>query len=289
MNEQEDNKCLEARSLTFSYQEGSAALQDVNFHVNRGEFTALLASNGSGKTTLLKVLVNLLKPHKGEVRVEGQKITDMSSEQLYQKVGLVLQNPSDQLFGATVAEDVAFGPRNLGLSGKEVDERVRESLECVGAGELYERAIHHLSFGEQKRVSLAGVLAMRPSILLLDESTAGLDPMGEAQMLKLLNRLNTERGITVVMATHSVDLLPLFAHRLCVLRHGRLLREGTPEEIFTDREMVDKAGLRIPYISHLLQELHCRDGVPIDGMPLTMRDARMRLLELIPADMLIKR
>jgi len=217
---------LEATGVAFTYQGGSRALDDVDFWVKPGEFVAMLASNGSGKTTLIKLLVGLLKPDKGIVRLNGRDIRGLSRTNLSRSVGLVFQNPTDQLFAATAEEDVAYGPRNLGLDEDEVQRRVAESLESVAASKLRGRAIHHLSFGEQKRVCMAGVLAMRPSTLILDEPTAGLDPAGEALMMKLLNRLNREQGITVVLATHSVDLLPLFADRICVLRLGRVLKQG---------------------------------------------------------------
>jgi cobalt/nickel transport system ATP-binding protein len=207
---------------------------------------------------------------------------------LYQRVGLVLQNPVDQLFAPTVEEDVAYGPRNLGLSEEQVKARVTESLELVNAGPLRMRAIHHLSYGQQKRVCVAGVLAMRPSILILDEPTAGLDPAGEAQMMGLLHRLNREKGITVVLATHSVDLLPLFADRIYVLRNGKVLKQGPADEIFCEHEMIDRACLRLPYVAALLHKMKQADGVPINGLPLTLGEARMRLLELIPESVIVK-
>jgi cobalt/nickel transport system ATP-binding protein len=145
-----------------------------------------------------------------------------------------------------------------------------------------------LSFGEQKRVCVAGVLAMHPAILILDEPTAGLDPAGEARMMRLLNRLNRERGITVILATHSVDLLPLFADRIYVLRQGKVLKAGPAEEIFCDHEMIDHACLRLPYIADLLHRMKQYDGVPINGLPLTIGEARLRLLELIPEEMIVK-
>lgn len=282
----EQSFAIETSGVCFTYEEGTRALQDVDFRVSPGEFVALLASNGSGKTTLIKVLVGLLKPEKGDVRISGSDIRSLKSNELCQRVGLVFQNPNDQLFGATVEEDVAFGPRNLGLPESEVQRRVTESLESVAALELRERAIHHLSFGQQKRVMLAGVLAMRPATLILDEPTAGLDPAGEALMMHLLNQLNREQGITVVLATHSVDMLPLFSDRIYVLSQGKVLRQGSADEIFLDTDMIDRAGLRLPYISSLLYEMKRYDGVPIDGLPLTVGEARKRLLELIPEDLI---
>ncbi len=280
---------VEASGVCFTYEEGTQALTEVDFRVRVGEFVAMLASNGSGKTTLIKVLVGLLKPQKGQVCIAGHEICGTAPRDLYQRIGLVFQNPNDQLFAATVEEDVAFGPRNLDLSEPEVERRVSEALESVAASDLRHRAIHHLSFGEQKRVAMAGVLAMKPAILILDEPTSGLDPAGEEMMMRLLNRLNRQQGITVILATHLVDMLPLFADRIYVLNRGRVLSQGPAEKVFGDHDMLDRAGLRLPYISTLLHEMKRYDGVPINGLPLTVGEARKRLMELIPEELIVKR
>lgn len=273
---------VESRGVCFRYDDAQCcALADIDFSVREGEFVALLAANGSGKTTLLKLLVGLLRPQQGEVMLFDAPMRSVPARELYGQVGLVLQNPRDQLFCATVYEDVAYGPRNLGLSEAVVHERVSESLAAVGAASLGERAVHHLSFGEQKRAAIAGVLAMRPRLLLVDEPTAGLDPLGEAQVLDLLRRLNRDQGITVVLATHSVDLLPLHADRLCLLREGRVIRYGTPDEVFADFEAVHYAHLRLPHVAELARQLKCLDHLPIDGLPLTIADARQSLLALV--------
>ncbi len=277
---------IDVTNARFAYEDGTEALRGVDFHCESGEFVAVLGSNGSGKTTLIHLIVGLLKAKSGEIRIGGTRIEDLSAEELTQRVGLVFQNPGDQLFAATVGEDCAFGPRNLNLPEVEVERRVSESLSAVQALPLRDRAIHHLSFGEQKRVSLAGVMAMRPSVLILDEPTAGLDPAGEAQMLQLLKRLNRDEGMTVVLATHSVDMLPLFADRIYVLDGGRVLQAGPSEEIFCQQEMIVRAKLRLPYVSRLMYEMKRHDGVPIDGLPLTIGEARAQLLELIPKEML---
>jgi len=277
---------LVAAGVVFAYPTGGIALDGIDFRLAGGEFVALLASNGSGKTTLLKVLVGLLKPKAGAVRLWGREVASLKQGEICRQVGMVLQNPTDQLFAATVEEDVAFGPRNLGLSDEQVERRVVESLSLVGALSLRARAIHHISFGEQKRVAIAGVLAMGPSVLLLDEPTAGLDPAGEAEIMRVLSRLNKECGISVLLATHSVDMLPLFADRIYVLNRGAVLHQGPPEAIFRDDEILKKAHLRLPYISGLLYELKKYDGVPIDGLPLTIGEAREKLLELIPDDVI---
>ncbi len=272
---------VDIREVSFTYPEGTRALSNINLHVGEGEFIALLASNGSGKTTLIKVLVGLLTPQEGRVFIRGDDIQNLSRETLYQHIGLVFQNPQDQLFAATVLEDVAFGPRNLGLGEDDVQARVSEALNAVSAWELRDRAIHHLSFGQQKRVAIAGVLAMHPSILVLDEPMASLDPAGEAMMMRLLHTLNQERNMTIVLATHSVDVLPLFAHQIVVLHRGEQHRWGTPEDIFSDHEMLKRTGLRLPYVSRLFDEMKRYDGVPLGDLPLTIGEARQRLLELI--------
>jgi cobalt/nickel transport system ATP-binding protein len=279
---------MECQAVSYAYEEGTLALESIDLTIRQGEFVALLASNGSGKTTLIKVMAGLLKPGRGQIRINGAPIHTLSPKVLYQQVGLVLQNPKDQLFGATVADDVAFGPRNLGLPEDEIQRRVALSLEQVGAACFARRAIHHLSFGEQKRVALAGVLAMGPSILLLDEATAGLDPAGETQMMLLLNRLNREQGIAVIFATHLVDMLPLFADRVCVLDRGRVLRCEAVGDIFRDHAMLEKAGLRMPYVTSLFHDMKRLDRVPINGLPLTVREARAELLSLIPEELLMK-
>ncbi len=278
---------VDVQGVSFTYDDGTEALAGIDFRVEEGEFVAILGSNGSGKTTLIQLLVGLLKAKSGRISIGGREIGSLTAEELYQQVGLVFQNPNDQLFAATVEEDCAFGPRNLKLQETEVQRRVTEALAAVMAIPLRGRAIHHLSFGEQKRVSLAGVLAMQPAVLILDEPTAGLDPAGEAQMMQLLKKLNREERMTVVLATHSVDMLPLFASRIYVLDRGRVLQEGPAEEIFCHQEMIVRAKLRLPYVSRLMYEMKRHDGVPINGLPLTIGEARAQLLELIPKEMIL--
>jgi len=282
-------RAIDVREIRFSYDDGTEALRGLDFYCDEGEFVAVLGSNGSGKTTLIQLLVGLLKAGSGRIEINGREIGGLSSEELYQRVGLVFQNPNDQLFAATVEEDVAFGPRNLKLLEAEVQQRVTGSLKAVAALPLRGRAIHHLSFGEQKRVSLAGVLAMRPAVLILDEPTAGLDPAGEAQMMQLLKKLNREEKMTIILATHSVDMLPLFASRIYVLDRGLVLQAGSSEEIFCQQEMIVRAKLRLPYVSRLMYEMKRHDGVPIDGLPLTIGEARAQLLDLIPKEMILER
>ncbi|MBI4745609.1 MAG: ATP-binding cassette domain-containing protein [Deltaproteobacteria bacterium] len=273
---------IEAKNMSFTYPDGSKALQDVSLEVKKGEFVGLLASNGSGKTTLLRCINGLIKPQSGEVMVDGAPVSRLSQKTLFQRVGMVFQNPNDQLFASTVSEDVAFGPSNMGLQKDKVRSRVEDSLKAVGMEGLGRKSIHNLSFGQQKRVCIAGALAMHPEVLLLDEPTAGLDPMGEHKIMELLQKLNNERGLTIIMATHMVDMVPLFIDRIYILSRGKVLREGTPEKIFSDQEMIRDAKLRLPMIAELIELMKREDGIHFDRTPLTIGEARRELVKMIP-------
>jgi cobalt/nickel transport system ATP-binding protein len=274
---------IHAEGIGYAYSDGIEALVDLSFHAAPGEFVAVMGANGAGKTTLMKVLMRLLQPQKGEVRLGERNIAALRPAELYRHVGMVFQNPADQLFATSVEEDVAFGPRNLGLAEAEVAERVDGALAEVDALKLRDRPIHHLSFGEQKRVCLAGVLAMRPAILVLDEPIAGLDPVSESHMVELLLRLNRQQKITLILSTHSVDLLPVMAHRICVLSKGRVQHDGPPHEILSDPAAIARCGLRLPLISQLFHELGREEGLTSDPLPLSIDQARQRILDWIAA------
>jgi cobalt/nickel transport system ATP-binding protein len=269
---------LSATIDSFKYPDGTAALSGIRLEIKRGEFTGILGSNGSGKTTLLKVMDGLIKDYAGSVLLDGEDIRRLSPRDIYRKVGLVFQNPDDQLFAHTVFEDVAFGPRNMGFAEPEVAERVHRALQSTDMEGYARKSIHHLSFGQKKRICIAGLLAMGHEILLLDEPTAGLDPMGEYRMMQLLTRLNRENGVTIVMATHSVDLVPLFLHRLHILSRGTIVRGGIPEEVFTAPEEMAEVKLRLPHIAELIYLLKHEDNVPFDRIPLTIGEARREIL-----------
>ena len=265
----------------FCYPDGTTALADIRLEVQRGEFCGLLGANGSGKTTLLKILDGLIRDYRGSVLLDGRDILKLHPRDIYRTMGLVFQNPDDQLFAHSVAEDVAFGPRNMGFDEAEVQRRVATALSQVEMAEVAAKNIHHLSYGQKKRVCIAGLLAMGHEILLLDEPTAGLDPMGEHRMLELLTRLNREHGVTIVMATHSVDLVPLFLHRLHILSRGRLVRGGTPAEVFTAPAEMTEVKLRLPQIADLIWQLQHEEQLPFNRLPLTVGEARRELVELL--------
>lgn len=274
---------IETQDVHFAYPEGMEALASLSFLAAEGEFVAVMGANGSGKTTLLKVLMRLLQPQRGDVRLGPTDIRQLRPAELYSRVGMVFQNPADQLFGALVEEDVAFGPRNLGLSEADVAARVEQSLAAVDAARLRGRAIHQLSYGQQKRVCLAGVLAMQPDVFLLDEPTAGLDPVGESQMIDLLVDLNRRRKTTLIVATHCVDMLPVLADRIYVLAQGRVWQEGSPQEVFADPRRVAQAGLRIPLVAQLFHEIQDGHGLTLGGLPLTVAEAKRQLLPWLTA------
>lgn len=266
---------------TYAYPDGTVALSDIRFQVARGEFCGILGSNGSGKTTLLKIMDGLIREYDGSVLLAGRDVRSLQPKDIYRTVGLVFQNPDDQLFAHTVFEDVAFGPRNMGFAEAEVKARVERALDAVDLAGVAAKQIHHLSYGQKKRACIAGLLAMGHEVLLMDEPTAGLDPMGEYRMMELLTRLNRQEGVTIVMATHSVDLVPLFLHRLHILSRGRIVRGGPPEEVFTAPAEMESVKLRLPHIAELIHRLKHEDGVPFRRTPLTIGEARRDIMELI--------
>ncbi len=265
---------------SFSYPDGTRALSAVSLEIKKGEFAGILGSNGSGKTTLLKIMDGLMKDFSGSVLLDGMDIRKLSPKDIYRKVGLVFQNPDDQLFASSVFEDVAFGPANMGFSSKEISERVRSALMLVDMAEYAGKSIHNLSFGQKKRICIAGLLAMGHEILLLDEPTAGLDPMGEYRMMHLLQKLNGENGVTIVMATHSVDLVPLFLHKLYIMSKGSIARGGAPEDVFTAPEEMSSVKLRLPHIAELIHNLKHEDKLPFGKIPLTIGEARREILKV---------
>ncbi len=268
---------IKAENIYFNYPDGTKALENLNFKIEKGEFIGILGANGSGKTTLLKILNRLLKPTEGKVYYENINIFDMNN--YFTKVNTVFQNPDDQLFSSTVAEDIAFGPNNMGLKKEEVTRRIDEALDLVEMTEFKNKFIHNLSFGQKKRVCIAGVLVMKPEIILLDEPTAALDPIGVSLIMHLLKKLNKER-ITMIMATHFVDLIPIFIDRAIVLKKGEIIIEGSPKKIFADPNLIRSANLRLPHVGHLFEILKKKDNMDLDNLPLTIGDARREINKL---------
>lgn len=267
---------LAVHGLEYVYPGGVTALRGLDLRIERGRKLAILGANGSGKTTLLLHLNGLCKPTRGEIRLEGQPV-DYSHRALNdwrRQVGLILQEPDDQLFAATVRQDVSFGPLNLGLSNAEAGERVGEALEALHIAHLADRATHTLSFGQKKRVAIAGVLAMRPEILVLDEPTAGLDSHGVTHLLGALQQLH-ESGATLVFSTHDVELAYTWADHVAVFHDGVVLRQGETATVLSDRDVLRQARLRPPLLLEVAEAL----GVKVSaGSPSRSREALLILL-----------
>ena len=274
---------IKTGSLSYSYDGFAQALCEVNLELRDGEFLALLGANGCGKTTLLKHLNGLLKPSSGKVFLDGKELRFFKDSEVFQRVGMVFQDPNDQLFGANVVQDVAFGVVNQGLKPDEVVRRTTEALRLVGASELSDKAIHTLSFGQKRRVAIAGVLAMEPKTILLDEPTSGLDPWGASSIMRLLRKLNREKKISMIMATHDVELVPLFSDRVVIMDRGRIVAEGTPSEVFANTDMIRGAALRLPRVSHLVEILRKKEGIDFHEIPLTIGEARREFIRFMEA------
>ena len=273
---------LEVKDIKYSYNSDYQALKGVSLKVEKGEMVALLGKNGAGKSTLFLHLNGIYEPDEGKVFIDGEelKYDKKSLLKFRQKVGIVFQNPDDQIFAPTVEEDVAFGPLNLGLPMEEVQKRVTDSLARVGMSGFEKKAPHHLSGGQKKRVAIAGILAMKPEIMVLDEPTAGLDPQGVENLTKLLKELNSE-GITIIISTHEVDLVPEYAKRVFVLVDGLLIAEGTPKEIFSQPDILKQANLKVPIVTDLFQKIE-KDGFDMNGdYPLTIDEAKSKFFDFV--------
>lgn len=275
---------LEVKNVSYYYDNGLQALKNINLKVNDGEMVAVLGKNGAGKSTLFLHFNGIYKPDKGEILIDGEKLkyNKKSLLKCRQKVGIVFQNPDNQIFASSVEEDVAFGPLNLKLPLDEVQCRVNDALKKVGMEGLEKKAPHHLSGGQKKRVAIAGILAMKPEIMILDEPTAGLDPQGAVKIMNLLSQLNNE-GITIIISTHDVDLVSQYINKIFIMSDGEIIGEGTPKKLFSNNDLIKKADLKLPIILELFKELSCEKdlGLKKCNYPLTINEAKNKILELM--------
>jgi cobalt/nickel transport system ATP-binding protein len=270
---------LQTKDLYFRYPDQTPALAGISLEISPGLTTAVLGSNGAGKSTLFLNFNGILRPAAGAVYFHGQPLdyTRQGLKRLRQAVGMVFQDPDSQLFSASVYEDVSFGAVNLGLPDAEIRRRVNRALHHTGIVHLQEKPTHALSFGQKKRAALAGVLAMEPEVLVLDEPTAGLDPGGVAEIMHLLEETKKNLGVTVVLATHDIDIVPLYCDYVYVLHQGSLALEGTPEEVFSQADRLRRINLRLPRVAHLMEILQKKDGFAFEGTPATISQARRAL------------
>ncbi|NLM25769.1 MAG: energy-coupling factor transporter ATPase [Firmicutes bacterium] len=279
---------IRIEQVSYTYNIGmpteKQALKNISLDIEKGEFLGLIGHTGSGKSTLVQHLNGLIKPSSGKIYIDDVDIhsKEISLKTVRQKVGMVFQYPEHQLFGETVYEDVAFGPRNLGVSEEEVEQRVREGLAKVDLDyqQLKDRSPFELSGGQKRRVAIAGVLAMKPEILILDEPTAGLDPRGRDEILDQISRIHQAEKTTVILVTHSMEDIARLATKLVVMEQGSIVLVGTPNEVFEQADYLEQIGLGVPQVTKLLRTLQAK-GCAVRPDLFTLEDAEEEIVRLL--------
>lgn len=277
---------LEVKNVTYEYTDEEktfAAVKNLSLNIERGSFTVILGHNGSGKSTLAKMLNGLNKPTSGDVFADGINTKDEETEiEVKRKVGMVFQNPDNQIIASIVEEDVAFGPENLGIPPKEIEKRVEDALKAVDMWEFRKSTPHHLSGGQKQRIAIAGIIAMQPECLVLDEPTAMLDPKGRAEIISTLHRLNRDKGITVVLITHYMEEAEN-ADRVIVMNDGEIIADDKPKVIFSDVERLKKVGLDVPQTAEILYNLK-KNGFAVDTHALSIKEAAEQIISALHSE-----
>lgn len=279
---------IQVKNLKHIYEKGmpteSIALENISFSVEDGEFLGIIGHTGSGKSTLLQHLNGLLRPSEGTIVIGGIDITadGVSMVEIRKKIGLVFQYPEYQLFEETVAKDVAFGPKNLGLSEEEIEERVKEAIELVGLDyeNIKDRSPFELSGGQKRRVAIAGVVAMRPEVLILDEPTAGLDPKAHKDVLDMVEEVHAKTGNITILVSHNMADIARLSDKVLVIDNGHLVTMGTPKEVFSHRDELSEVGLDLPPITNLTEMLRTR-GMDIEETILTVDEAAKQIAQYL--------
>ncbi|MCC8169391.1 MAG: ATP-binding cassette domain-containing protein [Oscillospiraceae bacterium] len=276
---------IETKNLCYSYDGERNALNNMSIAFEKGKITSVLGSNGAGKSTLFLNLNGVLTPDSGEVFYDGERVVYKKSNirELRRKIGIVFQDPDDQLFSASVYQDISFGAMNMKLPPDEVKKRVYEAMERVGITDLKDKPTHALSFGQKKRAAIGDILGLRPVVIILDEPTAGLDPMSVSDLMKLLEDICEKEGRTIILSTHDIDVVPIYSDYIYVINKGEIVTHGTSEEIFSNPELLRENGLRLPRIAHLLEILNKCDKQDVDFSKATIGAARAELLRLLKA------
>ncbi|ADK15907.1 energy-coupling factor ABC transporter ATP-binding protein [Clostridium ljungdahlii] len=265
---------IDVSQVSYAYGDGSMALKDIKMKIKSGEKVAILGPNGAGKSTLFHLFNGILKPTSGTITVNGMEVCKKNLVEIRRNVGMVFQDSDDQLFNPTVRQEIAYGLLNMGVSGKKLENTIEWALKTVGMSGYEDKSPHNLSGGQKKRIALASVLAMKPKVMVLDEPTAALDPRGVHKLIRLLDSINKELGITLIFATHDVDTVPLLADKVYLLDKGKVVMGGTTEEVFNQKEVIRKINLRLPRVAHLIEILD-RDGIlNADDLPLTIGQAK---------------
>ena len=277
---------ISVKNVTYEYKDEEttvAAVKALSLEIERGSFTVILGHNGSGKSTLAKMLNGLNKPTSGDIFVDGINTKDEENEiEVKRKVGMVFQNPDNQIIASIVEEDVAFGPENLGVPPKEIKKRVDDALRAVDMLEFKESTPHRLSGGQKQRIAIAGIIAMQPECLVLDEPTAMLDPKGRAEIIETLIRLNKEKGITVVLITHYMEEAQN-ADRVLVMNDGEIIADDVPKVIFSDVERLKRVGLDVPQTAELLYNLK-KNGFNVDTHALSIKEAADEIIKALHSE-----
>lgn len=277
---------IEVKNVTYEYTDEEktfAAVKNLSLNIERGSFTVILGHNGSGKSTLAKMLNGLNKPTSGDVFADGINTKDEKTEiEVKRKVGMVFQNPDNQIIASIVEEDVAFGPENLGIPPKEIEKRVEDALKAVDMWEFRKSTPHHLSGGQKQRIAIAGIIAMQPECLVLDEPTAMLDPKGRAEIISTLHRLNRDMGITVVLITHYMEEAEN-ADRVIVMNDGEIIADDKPKVIFSDVERLKKVGLDVPQTAELLYNLK-KNGFNVDTHAISIKEAAEQIFAALHSE-----
>lgn len=260
------------------------ALIDINLEIERGEYIAIIGRNGSGKSTLAKLFNLILEPASGRILIDGKDITSVDIDEsdlidIRRKIGMVFQNPDNQLVATVVEEDIAFGPENLGVPSAEIRNRVDNALEAVGMSAYSKHEPHRLSGGQKQRIAIAGILAMGPECIILDESTAMLDPKGRADVIEIIEKLNREQGITVITITHYMNEA-VRADRVIILENGNLIKDCRPKDVFSSVEFLKSHGLDVPQSVELVEKLR-RKGINIPGNPITPEECSDEILNYL--------
>ena len=279
---------IQLKNVSYVYNPGTpfekSALEDISLDIAEGDFIGLICHTGSGKSTLVQHLNGLIKPTSGEIIVDGQSLSDKETKmkKIRQKVGLVFQYPEHQLFEETIYKDIAFGPKNLGLSEEEIDSRVRRAMELVGLDfeELKERSPFELSGGQKRRVAIAGVIAMKPKVLILDEPTAGLDPQGRDDILDEIRKLYEKENITIILVSHSMEDIARLVNRTIVMHKGKIAIDGTTREVFSRSEELEKMGLGIPQITKFMKRFKEKGHIIREDV-LTIEEAKDAILDYL--------
>lgn len=272
---------IDIKDLKFKYDRGQEGytLNGVSFHVKQGEWLSIIGHNGSGKSTTVRLIDGLLKAESGQIFIEGQELTEENVWDIRHKIGLVFQNPDNQFVGATVEDDVAFGLENKGLPLEEMRKRVKNALYLVGMSKFANREPARLSGGQKQRVAIAGAVALRPRIIILDESTSMLDPEGRLELIKTMKNIREQYGITVISITHDLDEIAL-SDRVLVMKEGRVESSSTPRELFARGKDLLTLGLDIPFTANLIEELRTQ-GIQIKDDYLTEKELEEQLWELL--------